>query len=36
MSVSESAKSSANSLLNMIKNDVGNKGLIAGIMHFYY
>lgn len=36
MSVGESAKSSANSLLNMIKNDVGNKGLIAGIIKYAF
>ena len=36
MSVGESAKSSANSILNMIKNDVGNKGLIAGIIKYAF
>lgn len=36
MSVGESAKSSANSFLNMIKNDIGNKGLIAGIIKYAF
>ena len=36
MSVGESAKSSADSLLNWIKNDIGNKGLIAGMIKYAF